>query len=211
MGYKKEYNESGIGLEAKLKSIALVEARKKLNISAKKAAKNIGISYIRYINYEAMKTYPNKEVQNKICSYYRGKGIFLLEEDTFPKELNNKRLNKRYVDEEEIPLSMLSHQDICKFEERLILNYREFIERTCLRNLLKNILSTIPKKEENILILSYSLFDSPSLKYKDIGRLYSLSSVRIYQIQKNAIRMLKREKRKQCLAHHTNDISYDPY
>ena len=42
-----------------------------------------------------MREYPSEETQKKICDFYRSLGVFLLEEDVFPKELKKLVLKRK--------------------------------------------------------------------------------------------------------------------
>jgi DNA-binding transcriptional regulator YiaG len=62
-------------LEARLKNGDLVRAREGLGLTAKDAARLMGISYCNLINFENLKAYPNKESQKKIFVFYERNGI----------------------------------------------------------------------------------------------------------------------------------------
>src|SRR3989344_2136947 len=67
-----------IRLESRLKNAELVKAREKLKLSA-------------------------KETQEKICNFYRERGAFIYEEDTFPESLRQLKPLGKFVHETRIP------------------------------------------------------------------------------------------------------------
>ena len=107
---KGEYTtETGfdVRITARLKNAKLIGAREMSGLTARAAAKDIGISYVYYLHIESMRHYPGKETQKKICDFYRSLGIFLLEEEVFPEELRKAKPRRKYEDERTIELPKL--------------------------------------------------------------------------------------------------------
>ena len=79
----------GFRLELEEKNSYLVSAREALGFRQKDVTEEIGLPQTSLSSYENMIRYPSKEAQNMICSFYRDKGQFMLEEEVFPEELKS--------------------------------------------------------------------------------------------------------------------------
>jgi RNA polymerase primary sigma factor len=73
------------------------------------------------------------------------------------------------------------------------------MEYKSLQDTLDKVLSTLSKKEKTILEHRYGISGKPKLSLEKIGKKFSLSKERIRQIEKSAIRKLKRSTRKEKL------------
>jgi RNA polymerase primary sigma factor len=73
------------------------------------------------------------------------------------------------------------------------------IEYKSLQHTLDKVLGTLSKKEKTILEHRYGISGKPKLSLEKIGKKFSLSKERIRQIEKTAIRKLKRSTRKEKL------------
>jgi RNA polymerase primary sigma factor len=73
------------------------------------------------------------------------------------------------------------------------------MEYQSLQDTLDKVLGTLSKKEKTILEHRYGISGKPKLSLEKIGKKFSLSKERIRQIEKNAIRKLKRSQRKDKL------------
>lgn len=149
-----------VRLEARLKNAALIRAREQLGLTQAEAARRMGFRYAAALsNYENMSSYPSKRMQERICSFYRNNGIFILEEDVFPEELRNIDSNKKIV-ERTIPKTELI--SLSGINERLLPNAEldeSGIEYHELRTNLELILSKLPEKSQKIVRLKYGIDD----------------------------------------------------
>lgn len=73
------------------------------------------------------------------------------------------------------------------------------LEYISLQETLDKVLGTLSKKEKTILEHRYGISGKPKLSLEKIGKKFSLSKERIRQIEKNAIRKLKKSTRKEKL------------
>lgn len=182
-----------IRLEAKLKNATLVRAREKLELKPREVSEKIGIGYGYYLNIERMQVYPSQELQQKICGFYRAHGIFMLEEDVFPNELKQNKPMKRYIQEREIPRSQLI--SLSQVSQRYLPTVDNQIEEKEFEKEVRNVLSTLKKREEEIIILRFGLDDGIPYTLKEIGEQLNLSIKRVQEIQAGALRKLRHSER----------------
>ena len=62
-------------------------------------------------------------------------------------------------------------------------------------NELADVLSTMPLREQEVLIKRFGLFGSPVLTLKKLGELYKVTAARIRAIEAKALRRLRHPKR----------------
>ena len=201
------YSEKGFGirLEARLKNAALVRAREQIKLPAVEVAKEIGIPYNSYLFYESMKKYPSKEAQEKICNFYRKRGVFLLEEDVFPEELK-QITSKKYKIEREIPRhKLISLNDV----SQRLLPYAKDIEKTVYEQQmdeeLDNVLKTLTEREEKVIRLKFGFDDGYPRTLEEIGQIFNVTPERIRQIESKALRKLRHPSRGGILKHQIKD------
>ena len=100
--------------------------------------------------------------------------------------------------------SLLNNKDIDKIilsdYERQIENINEEITICLLNKCIKDILSTIPRRESEILLMRYSIDLSQSFTLDEVGDYFGLTRERIRQIETKAIRRLRHPKRSRILA-----------
>ncbi len=201
----KENTKSGKGekfrlrLELRVKNAYLVEAREKLNLNAKEAAEKIGISKGYYRQCEKMAVYPALETQKRICDFYTGLGMPLIEEDVFPPELRHTRISTKYTMTKEIPRQFLISIDRVP-PKQLSYTPNEEFDTPTLEEEIEQILSTLTPKEAEVISLYFGLGNDPERATLDeIGEIFSLSRERVRQIKENALRRLRHSSRSKIL------------
>jgi len=199
---KKQYTtttEEGfnIRLEARLKNAELVGAKEMAGLTATEAAKRIGMSYVYYLNCESMRAYPGEKIQRKICEFYRNSGVFLLEEDVFPKELKKLDLKRKYIGEKTIPKVELLSLSTSEFDRKLLPvvegEAEKKVEYNELRAELNRILSKLSHRQEQIIRMRFGIDEEPKTQ-EEIGKIFDVSKGRIGQIEEKVLR--KKEFRK---------------
>lgn len=184
-----------IRLEARLKNADLVGARELAGLSAKKAAERIGISYGAYLSFESMKSYPAADTQSKICDFYRRLGVFVLEEDLFPKELR-RFTPRKYIGEKTIPkielisLSGVSEKLLPVVEERIGEELEEKFRIT------EEALNTLTDRQRRILTMRFGLDGEAPKTLRGIGNILHLTPERIRQCEMKAMYKLKSKYRR---------------
>jgi len=184
-------------LESIIKNASLVTARENLGLSPKSAAKQIGVSYQRYLDIENLRYYPDQDVQKKVCEFYRINGIFLFEDDVFPDELKNlvdrpkKIVSERSFRRDELKLlSDLSQKEYTEYQRLEDYRAEPPDSRYKQNELSKRIiaaLKTLSDREREVIVMRY--FEG--LIYEDIARRKGLTRERVRQIEANAIRKLQ--------------------
>lgn len=194
--------ESGfaVRLEARLKNARLVNARESLGLTAKTVAEKIGIAPPSYSRYENMRTLPSPRVQEKICRFYRKKGVFLLEEDVFPEELRHVRPQKRYVAERTVPkeqllsLSYMNQRQLPACESKV----EESMNTIDLKTLIHEAMSSLTSREAEVLRLRYLEDDEPP-SFEQLAERIGVSPERARQIHNIALEKLQRPSRSKKL------------
>ena len=184
-----------IRLEARLKNAELIRAREMAGLTAKEAAERIGISYVKYLNYESMIRYPSDEKQKNICDFYRSLGIFLFEEDVFPKELKELKLERKYIGEKTIPKVELLSLSTGEFDRKLLPVVKGEVEKKVehdeLHAAINEVLSNFPYRQREIIKMRFG-FDGKEPKTLDeIGQIFNVTKTRIQQIEEKAFRKLR--------------------
>lgn len=187
-------SESGfdIRLEAKLKNDRLVAARESLGLSAHAAAENIGIGYHSLLMYEGLKLYPGPETQKKICSYYRKRDVFVVEEDVFPEELRHARA-KKYVAMRTVPKEQLL--SLSYIDQRLLPSAEPEAERDVeafeLTERINEALSSLTKREQDVLRRRFGLGDYDPHTTEQVSEATGIDRERLRQIEMKALRKLR--------------------
>jgi len=181
-----------VRIEARVKNASLVGARESAGLNCREAAERIGV---HYKSYESMRRYPSKNMQNRICDFYRGLGIFLLEEDVFPEELGKTKIRMKYIAEREIPKENLISLDTG--DKRLLppVYVQGQIESFELRRELDISLSKLTPREERIIKMRF--YEDMSLE--DLAKEFNITRERIRQIEAKALRKLKHPSRSENL------------
>lgn len=180
-----------VRLEARLKNGSLVSARESLGFTGKKMAEEIGLSPPTYYNYEAMKLYPGKKTQIRICEYLAGKGIFFTEEELFPEELRNIAPTK-YVVEREIPRAQLIsldrvNQELLPYVEgEIAITYNERYE------IIEEGLATLTEREAEVLRMRFGLEGEGPKTLDEIVPIFDVTRERVRQIEIKALEKLRR-------------------
>ena len=191
-----------VRLEARLKNAELIGAREIAGLTIKETAERIGISYGYYLDCESMRAYPSEETQGKICEFYRNSGVFLLEEDVFPKELKKLDLKRKYIGEKTIPKVELLSLSTGEFDRKLLPVVGGEIEKKVeddeLHAKLNRILSKLSHRQEQIIRMRFGI-DEESKTYEKIGKIFDVSRERIRQIEKEVMQKLEYYSKKENL------------
>ncbi len=175
-----------IRLEARLKNAKLIGAREVIGLTAKETAERIGINYVTYLGYESMRTHPKEEKQKKVCDFYRNLGVFLLEEEVFPKELKELRLKRKYIGEKTIPKVKLLSLSTDEFDRKLLPIIEREVEKKVdydeLRVEVNRILSKLSHRQEQIIRMRFGIDEEPKT-CEEIGKIFDVSRERIRQIE----------------------------
>ena len=172
-------------LESRVIKTPLLEARKKLGLTAKEVAERIGIDCAKYLVYERMNVYPNPKAQEKICDFYNSQGIYLLGEDIFPE-----REKENLIPIQQVDGRLLVARD----------NTSEGIYQQELRKMLDNALSSLSEKEADIIKSYFALGNKPQEEtLEEIGKRYSICKERVRQIMEKALIKLRHPSRSKNL------------
>ncbi|MDD1753446.1 MAG: sigma-70 family RNA polymerase sigma factor [Methanotrichaceae archaeon] len=181
------------------KNDSLIEARKQAKLTIKEAAKGIGIDWPRYSGYENGRLYPSEEAQEKICNFYRSRGIFLFEDDVFPKELKGLA-KKEYIPKKEpetppeivyLPPSQIrflsdhNHAGMSpEYDIEKAVMKRELSERA------GKILASLIPREEKVLQMRFGIGERYEHTLKEIGKEFDITRESIRRIEAKAITKL---------------------
>ena len=197
---KKQYpttTEEGfnIRLEARLKNAELIGAREILGLTATEVAKEIGISYIYYLNCESMRACPGEKTQKKICDFYRSSGVFLLEEDVFPEELKKLKQERKYTGKKTIPKIELLSISTGEFHRKLSPIVEGEVEKKVEHNELYvaiyEVLSNLPYRQQQVIKMRFGIDQEPKT-FEEIGEIFKVTRGRIQQIEAKTLRKLSR-------------------
>ena len=193
---QKEYStKSGfdLRLEARLKNAQLVSARERLGLSAKEAVKKIGISYQTLWDYENLRSYPAPKTQHKICEFYRKQGFFIFEDDVFPEELRQVKLQPKYIAESSVPLDRLIS---LYYRDRRLLpassdNPEQNLIAQELAQKVNELLATLTPRQAKVIRARFGIGDYGPKTLEEIGQDIDLSKERIWQIEEKALSRLR--------------------
>jgi len=166
-----------------------------LGLTAKEVVEKIGMSYIYYLNCESMRAYPGEKTQRKICDFYRSLGIFLLEEDVFPRELKELKLERKYIAEKTIPKVELLSLSTGEFDRKLLPVVEGEVEKKVeydeLRAAIHEVLSQFPHRQREIIKMRFGLGGGGAKTCEEIGEIFNVTKARINQIEVRGLRKLK--------------------
>jgi len=206
-----------VRLEVRLKNADLIRAREQLGIkSAIELARQIGISHPYYYRIESMQMYPSEKLQKRICDFFRERGLFLLEEYVFPKELKYAKPSKKYIAEREIPREQLI--SLSQVPERLLPVMEGQVEQIIYENEmneeLEEVLGTLTEREREVIKLRFGIGDmeggnlnNPYKTLEEVGKILGVSGERIRQIEKRVLRKLRLPTNAKILEHQVYDRS----
>ncbi len=191
-------------LEARVKNAALIGAREKLGFTQKQVAEQIGINQQTYGLYERMRSYPSIEIQEKICDFYKNKGIFLIKEIVFPPELKKTKPRSKYSIDQEIPSSHLIPYSQADKKALTYTHIDEELDKKELKRELEEVLNTLTPREAEVITLYFDLDEeNPDLgrplTLEEIGKLFNRNKETIRVIKEKAIRRLRHASRSKKL------------
>ncbi len=199
---RPEYITEELGFRQHFRNIELFRARSSLDLTIEQAAEQIGISPAAYRHYETMETYPDSEMQQKICDFYRQQGIFLFESDVFKYMLITPKTRERYIEEGKIPrnIVLLSSVDTKQLpaEDGIEAILREITLKDLNSNLQK-ILSRLSAREKKVIVLRFGLDGEGTRTLNQAGEILSVTRERIRQIENKALRKLRQPFNKKIL------------
>jgi RNA polymerase sigma factor (sigma-70 family) len=197
-----------IRLEARLKNSILIEAREKLGLSIKDVSEEIGIASSTYGTYERLVQYPSLKRQVDICNFFKDKGIFMEEENVFPKELTglskhipNKYTISRQVNRQELALLGTTGQRTLMMSN---IDMDRYTDEIFAKKEIEKIVDTLTPRESDIIKLRYGLDDGGERTLDEVGKMFGVSSTRIMQIEAKAVRKLRHPSRAKQLVDYVN-------
>jgi len=199
--YELKEKEFKIRLEARLKNDSLISAREKLGLSQKMVSEIIGINLSTYSEIERMQLYPPKKLQDIICDFYSSQGINLDIKEVFPEQLNEIKLERKYIVRKVIsPDTLLS---VSTLDDRLLPIsdvYSEDLEVEDLKKEIDLAIRTLTKREADVIRLYFGLHPlEKSYTLEEIGEKFNVGGERIRQIKEKAIRRLRHSSRSKKL------------
>jgi transcriptional regulator with XRE-family HTH domain len=138
-----------------IRNLVLTNARKSLNLSQTEFAERIGTVKSVYNAIERLKYFPSKKYREKISNFLMDKGIYLFEEDLFPKGLYTGK-----PDVESLSLDEIEENKI-PCEENQVL---EEMDSEHLKNGIGRVLNSLPYKEKVVLTSFFGLNDKEEAK-----------------------------------------------
>jgi len=173
-------------LEARLKNAALVNAREKLDLTAKGVAELIGVSYSSYVQFETMGKYPGPKTRAKVCNFYG-----LLEENVFPQELRRVK-SKKIVLEREIPRSNLISLAAASHKHLLPpVSIESEIEEGELKEQIERVLGDLKTREAYVIRRYYGLDGGEEETFEEISLKLGVSRSRANQIHDKAMAKIR--------------------
>ena len=180
----------------------LVNARKELGYTQKEAAKMIGISLPLFSNYENMNKYPSSVIQEKICSFYRDRGVFLFEDDVFPKELQILQKNPPQYAIRKHEIEKAIFEGPYTSPDSLPSPETGPHERSCKINLAeqtRKVLADLTPREEKVLKMRFGIGKKRDQTLEEIGNDFAVTKERIRNIEAKALQRLRYPTRSQKL------------
>jgi RNA polymerase sigma factor (sigma-70 family) len=192
--------EKALAVEERMKNEALKEARKKAGLTVWEASRLIGLGYASYCGYETGKRYPLKKIQKRICEFYRSIGIFLLEEDVFPKELRESADNgykRKKPDEPKEPeIAYMDHINVnltvdgagCwGYEQERMLMGRQ------LQNGMREAFTCMSPVHQKVIRMRFGIGEPDRYRstLEEVGADLGVTRERIRQIEAEAMKMLR--------------------
>lgn len=167
------------------RNCVLTEARKKLNLNQEEFAEQIGTSKTFYNGMECLKNFPGEKFREKISKYFIDKGIYLFEEDLFPKELYFKKPSIEFLSLEEIK------ENEIPCEENQIL---EDINSEHMKNGIGRVLNILGDREKKVLIDYFGINENEEAK-----SLEEISETLEKKVTYERVRQIKNRALKECL------------
>lgn len=186
-----------IRITAKFKNARLVGAKEMLDLSSIELCQQIGIGYQGYLNYENLRCYPSRETQEKICRFFRRRGIYLNEAEVFPEQLRGINPRREYVSEGTIPTEKLLSLSHLSADDRKMLpivesDVENLAEYSLLKDKVNSVLETLTHREREIIRLRFGLNpENRQYTYDEIGKIFSVVRERVRGIEAKAIRKLQ--------------------
>lgn len=160
------------------KNSSLREIRNQLGLSLEKAAEGIGIHYQTLRRLEHSENYPEKITQEKIFDFYRRKGIFIFEEDVFPKKQTTQKVKLIPFDEENMCFTK---------------SIEKVIEEKDFQRYVNNLLLKLSEREREVVKKRFGFYGKKMTR-ENIGKEMGVCGERIRQIELRALRKLRNPK-----------------
>lgn len=199
-----------VRLETRIKNGDLVRARENLGYYGVEIARQVGISRGYYYDIESMKVYPPKEIQEKICRFFRDRGIMILEEDIFPEYLRELNPTRKYIMEKSVePAQLLSLSHV---PQRLLPHSKGQIEPRIMKEeaeeRLNRILSTLDPRATYIVKSIFGIPDGDTKTPEELAVELGLNPIQVRQIEYRALRKLRHPSITKKLKPIYRDLSY---
>ena len=169
------------------KNHLLINARKKLRMSTTETAQKMGITYISYKRYEENVRYPSLQKQKMICDFFRSMGVFLYEDDVFPKNSQRKNSQNNLYFSSSIPDNMFSPLSPVNLENLVDNNSpdKEALIKDEIK-LLYKVLETFPRRTQEIIKLRWG-FEGDPMSFRKTATIIRLSYEQIRLIEVAAL------------------------
>jgi len=194
----------GIRAEIRLKNSALISARESLGLTVKEASERIGVGYSELSAYENMRHYPGPKTKKRICAYYRRRGVFLLEEDTFPDELRGAKFQRKYITEGKIPPTRLLpiSPELAGYlpspEQDIHTNYKD----EALSEAIEEVLRGLSEKQRYVITRTFGLDGEAPENLSEIAKLVGIGRQSVAQIRNAALRKMRHPAKLRILEQH---------
>jgi transcriptional regulator with XRE-family HTH domain len=176
------------------KNEVLIRAREQTGLKVTQAAKEMGIAYPMYSAFENGRYYPGIKMQERICDFYRLKGIPIDEEDAFPEGLEAVALPMRIPKNESAALEITYHpfQDIRYLSDRIPAGTPPYfdMEAEAMRNesaaKLREAFSCLTPRQQKVLKRRFGMDGKGGREGQSLEK---VAKSRGFQITKEAIRL----------------------
>lgn len=166
----------------KQKIMPLVQARKNLGLTVAEAARQIGMNYGHYYDIEGRNIYPSRKNRERICGFYRSKGVFLLEEEVFPAKSKQTKAPR-----------MVSLSDVDpEYLPRVEPEAEKYLEHIGLAETLDSALAGLNPTYSRLLKMLYGIGDEGHLARDKIASRLNVNPKRIPVMKNEALWELRR-------------------
>lgn len=157
----------------------LVDARKMAGLGRREVAERIDVSYVTYCRYESGYSKPENKTRETICDFYRNLGVFVLEDDLFPRDqlpdVEFVSLSEIEPDSDELPKVA---------DPEHVVGYGEML------SVIDKALSRLTKRQGSVIKMRFGLdYDEHTLK--EVGKVIVASSQAVKELEERALRNLR--------------------
>ena len=170
----------------------LIEARKSMGLSQRKAAEKAGIKPYFLMRLETL-NFPNIAADDKrlikLCAFLK-----LAPEDLFPEELAGQAIQNKFISTQKVsPENLLAFRDA--YNSRMLLSSpAEEAIKTDAIELIKKFMNVLTWQEREVITMLYGLKDDDEFSIEETGRILRISETRVYQVKLEALRKITKVK-----------------